>query len=335
MKFKTLIIALFILLNAGLVYSQDEKPLVLGSASMIADIAKQIGQDFIRIGTIVPIGGDPHLYEPTPGDATKVVKAQLILVNGLTFEGWVNELIDNSGTKAPVITVTNGVQPIMSEVYDNATDPHAWMDAANGIIYANNIKDALVNLIPEAQVSIKKNHADYVNKLKALDTKIMADILTIPEQQRYLITSHDAFHYYGRKYGIKTESILGTSTDSDAQTSDLIRLNKLIKAQNIPAVFIETTVNPKLLQSLAKDNNISIGGKLYSDSLGDKDSPASTYINMLQYNTKVIVQTLSQSIQPNNTDTDKTSNSNTNAVLIVILACIFILGFVILLKFIK
>ncbi len=333
MKFKVIIFYFFMLLHAGFLFSQDEKPMVLGSASMIADIAQQIGQDYIRIGTIVPIGGDPHLYEPTPGDATKVVKAQLILVNGLTFEGWVNELIDNSGTKAKVITVTKGVKPIMSSVYDNASDPHAWMDAENGIIYANNIKEALINLLPEVQEDIQKNHDEYVNKLKELDAKILRDIQTIPKAQRYLITSHDAFHYYGKKYGIITESILGTSTDSDAQTSDLIRLNKLIKKQNIPAVFIETTVNPKLLQSLAKDNNIRIGGKLYSDSLGDKDSPASTYIDMLQYNTNVIVETLSQSIQPVNAD--ETTNSNTNAGLIVVLACIFILGFIILLKFIK
>ena len=326
MKYKLKLLFLLAVVNL----SAQEKPVILASASMIADMAKQVGGNLINLQTLVPIGGDPHLYEPTPGDARKVVAADIILINGLTFEGWINELIENSGTQAKVIVVTNGINPIKSSVYENAVDPHAWMDAANGIVYAANIKDALIEELPSKKEQVLDQFNQYTDQLKSLDQEIISAIQSIPEKQRYLITSHDAFHYYGSKYGIKTESILGTSTDADAQTSDIIRLNKIIEENKIPSVFIETTVNPKLLQSLAKDNKISIGGKLYSDSLGDENSPASTYIDMLRYNTKVIVEALTKPIEY--VEEEEVSS---NTLLIVLLAAAFILGFVILLKYIK
>ena len=327
MKRRITIVILFLSLISQ-VWTQ-ERPNVLTSASMIADMTHQIGGDLILVESIVPIGGDPHLYEPTPGDAIKVSEADLIFINGLTFEGWITELIDNSGTKANTVTVTQGITPISSSVYDNSSDPHAWMDAGHGIIYCNNIRDALIELLPDYRSQIEGRHARYVELLSNLDNEITQSILQIPEKKRYLITSHDAFHYYGKKYQIQTESILGTSTDSDAQTSDLIRINKIIKENSIPAVFIETTVNPKLLQSLANDNKIRIGGKLYSDSLGDKDSPASTYVDMLRHNTKVIVEALTaedQEVQEVN------SSSSQNKYLFYFIAAILIIGFILILK---
>lgn len=309
----------------------QEKPYVLATASMMADMTKQIAGDLVKVETIVPIGGDPHLYEPTPGDAKRVADADLIFVNGLTFEGWINELIENSGTSAPSVILTEGITPISSTVYENASDPHAWMNAEYGVIYCNNIRDALINLLPEQAMSIQENHTIYTTKLKKLDQEIIQAIQRIPVNKRYLITSHDAFHYYGKKYGIKTEAILGTSTDSDAQTSDLIRLNKLIKTNDIPAVFIETTVNPKLLEQIAKDNHIRIGGKLYSDSLGDQASPASTYVDMLWHNTRVIVDALTQSAEIVGEDNDQNS---ANRLLFFVLGGVLLIGFGLLLKYI-
>ncbi len=270
------------------------KPKVVATASMIADMAANIAGDVLEVSSIVPIGGDPHLHEPTPKDAQLVYHADLILKNGLTFEGWLTELIENSGTKASVLQVTKGIQAIESAQYKNSADPHAWMDASLGLIYIKNIKNALIALDPDHADIFEFNYGIYKKQLEDLHQYIKMQIQKIPTGRRILITSHDAFQYYGRAYGIQLEAILGTSTDAEVQTSDIIRLNKVIKANKVPAVFIESTVNPKVLEQLAKDNAIEIGGQLYADSIGDEDSPAPTYLDMLKHNTDVIVAALSK-----------------------------------------
>jgi ABC-type Zn uptake system ZnuABC Zn-binding protein ZnuA len=293
-KYK-LIILLALVCSLSAIQSQpaSQKPLVVTTASMFTDMAANIGGDLIEVASIVPIGGDPHIYEPTPGDVRLLLRAYVILQNGLTFEGWISELIQNSGTKASVHTITEGIEPIVSTMHQNATDPHAWMDPINGKIYALNIKNALIQLLPEHAAQINTQYDTYVAKLDDLDEYIREQINTIDTSKRILITSHDAFHYFGKRYGLRLESVLGTSTDADVRTSDLMRLNQVIRDNNIPAVFVESTINPKLLEQVATDNKIRIGGKLYSDSLGDENSPANTYLNMLKQNADVIVSGLS------------------------------------------
>jgi ABC-type Zn uptake system ZnuABC Zn-binding protein ZnuA len=293
-KFIIIILSLLSFFSTSLpAFAQDaEKPLVVASASMFSDMAANIGGDLIETATIVPIGGDPHIYEPTPGDVRLLLKADLILMNGLTFEGWINDLIKNSGSNAPVATITEGITPIVSAQHQNATDPHAWMEPVNGKIYAQNIKEALLKILPQHQDQINTQFQNYIMQLDELDAYIREHIAKIDSNKRILITSHDSFHYYGQRYGVRLESVLGTSTDADVRTSDLIRLNKVIQENKIPVVFIESTINPKLLNQVASDNKITIGGKLYSDSLGDKDSPANTYLNMIRHNTDVIVNGL-------------------------------------------
>jgi LPXTG-motif cell wall-anchored protein len=166
------------------------------------------------------------------------------------------------------------------------------MEPVNGKIYARNIADALIKLLPDKQSEITANYEKYAQQLDELDAYIKTSIGKIEPAKRILITSHDSFHYYGRRYGIRLESVLGTSTDADVRTSDLMRINAVIRENKIPVVFIESTLNPNLLEQVASDNKIKIGGKLYSDSLGDKDSPANTYINMVKSNTDVIVNGL-------------------------------------------
>ncbi|HLF65947.1 MAG TPA: zinc ABC transporter substrate-binding protein [Saprospiraceae bacterium] len=270
------------------------KPLVVSTASMIQDIAMHIGGEFFSYQMIVPIGGDPHIYEPTPSDAQLCSNANLILKNGLTFEGWISKLIDNSGTKAPVVTVTEGITPIASTLHANATDPHAWMEASNGIIYAKNISEAMTQLLPGGAENFRGNFEKYKAELEKLDHYIFQRIQSISENKRILITSHDSFHYYGKRYGLRLESILGTSTDADVQTADIRRLNEVIRSSEVPVVFVESTINPKMLEQIAHDNHIGIGGKLYSDSLSDKDGPAPTYIEMLRHNSDTIYEGLSR-----------------------------------------
>lgn len=272
--------------------ASQEKKLVVASASIFADMTRNIAGDAFEVKTIVPIGGDPHIYDPTPGDAALAASADLILKNGLTFEGWLDELIANSGTKARIVTITEGIEPIRSVQYKNSSDPHAWMSASNGLIYIKNIKNALVQLDPSNQKMFEFNYEVYKNQLLEMDGYISKKINEIPIGRRILITSHDAFRYYGNRYGITVESILGTSTDAEAQTSDIRRLNKIIQEKQVPAVFIETTVNPKLLEQIAKDNKVIVGGKLFSDSIGDENSEAPSYLDMLKYNTDTILKGL-------------------------------------------
>lgn len=326
---------LFLCLLFTLSFAQaQEKKKVIATASMISDMVKTIGGDLIEVHCIVPIGGDPHLYDPTPQDANLINKGDLVFKNGLTFEGWINELIETSGTKAKVVTVTDGVSAIRSMEYENATDPHAWMDARNALIYIKNIKDALINLSPEHSEAFEKNYRSYYEELVELDAYIKAQITRVPERRRVLITSHDAFQYYGRAYGIRLESVQGTSTDAEVQTSDILRLNKVIAETGVPAIFVESTINPKLLKQVAKDNDVVIGGSLYADSIGDEDSPAPTYASMMRYNTDAIVSALIRN--PTLVQEDATEESEasllTKIILYSIIGLLFIGGFVLMLR---
>lgn len=290
MKFILILVACLIQVQ---IIAQD-KLKVVTSASIFHDMTTNIGKDRIELKNIVPVGGDPHLHEPIPRDAQIVQAAELILVNGLSFEGWINELIANSGTKATVKTITEGVKAIRSLDYSNSSDPHAWMSAKNGLIYVDNIAEALSKADPANADFYNQNAASYKKELEALHEEILKDISTIPKDKRVLITSHDAFQYFGNAYGLKLEAIVGISTESDAQTSDIVRITKAIKEYNVPAIFIENTINPAMLQQIAKDNNVAIGGELFADSLGDAESEGSTYIGMLRSNAKVISNALSK-----------------------------------------
>lgn len=289
------IILVFILLtfSRSTISAQGKKPLVLASASIFADMARNIAGESVDIKSIVPIGGDPHRYEPTPGDAKLIEQADLILINGLTFEGWMQELIENSGTKASIVLITHNIIPIASADHAGATDPHAWMTASNGLIYIKNIYEALQKLLPEeSHAMLKANYTSYKKQLEELDAFIFDMIKTIPESQRILVTSHDAFNYYGSRYGVTLSAVMGISTESDAQTADIKRVISNIRDNKVPAVFIESTINPKLIQQIALDLKIKIGGELYADSIGEQGSEGDTYIKMLKHNTITIVEAL-------------------------------------------
>ncbi|MEM9991045.1 MAG: zinc ABC transporter substrate-binding protein, partial [Bacteroidota bacterium] len=245
--------------------STTDIPTVVATASIFADMAQNIAGDLLEVQTIVPIGSDPHLYEPLPRDAKLVSEADVVLMNGLTFEGWLKKLIQNSGTKAAVIRITDGVKPIGGE-YKNATDPHAWMNVQNGLIYIDNIQKALVAAAPQYAEEFAFNYNIYRKQLEDLDKEIQSKINEIPVERRILITSHDAFKYYGQRYGVQLEAAQGVSPEAELTVSDIKRLNQVIQEKNIPAIFVESTINPKIIQQIAEDNNIKIGGELFADS---------------------------------------------------------------------
>ncbi len=309
----------------------QEKIKIVSSASMFTDMAKNIMTDDFDISTIVPVGGDPHKYNARPSDANTVSKADIVLVNGLTFEGWITELIENSGTKATIVTLTDGVTPISSLDYANSSDPHAWMDVENTFIYIQNIRDVLVQYKPSAKDQIDKNYEAYKAELMALDQEIKDKIESIPVDKRVLITSHDAFQYFGSKYGLRLEAIMGISTEAEAQTSDITRVAKVIKESKVPSVFIESTINPKMLKQIAKDNKVSIGGELFADSLDDPEKPAGTYIGMLRHNTNTIVEGLTKEVTSENDEDvkDLLSPSNMPVGLKIVLS-VAILGIILM-----
>lgn len=310
----------------------DERPLVVATASIFADMARVIGGDVINVKSVVPLGGDPHTFEPTSESAQLVADADLVLRNGLTFEGWLNELIRYSGSDSPVTLITKGIQPLGSIVYEGSEDPHAWMAASNGLIYAENIYQALAITFPEYADQFGFNYRIYRQEIEEIDAWIRDTVSVIPPKARILITSHDAFQYYGAAYGMRLEAILGTSTDADAQTNDVARVIKLIAENDVPAVFIESTVNPKLIRQIADDTGAKVGGSLFSDSLGDELSPAPTYLDMLRYNTRTIVNGLSGAtagLADDGFDEEKGSIP----LLVITLLVVFALGLLVMFKY--
>lgn len=285
---------------------------IVATASIMQDIVQNIAGSDIQVESIVPIGGDPHIYDPTPSDAALISQSKVIFINGLTFEGWLGKLIDNSGTSAEIVLMTKDIQPIESLKYKNSADPHAWMDVINAVKYAENAKDGLIRIYPEQKTEFEQNFKIYRDSLMELHEWVHNQIQRIPESHRYLVTSHDAFQYYGRQYGIELVALLGTTTDAEIQTSDVLRVNKIIKEKELPAIFIESTINPKLMKQLAQDNNVQIGGELFADSLSDKDGPASSYIKMIKHNTNTIVQALRSK---NISDAKQTNDNSTKTLL--------------------
>lgn len=319
---KKIIIFLFAFLYLSTGIAQD-KIKVVASASIFKDMAKNIGGDKIDCVSIVPIGGDPHLYEPKPSDAQLVKSADIILVNGLTFEGWITKLINNSGTNAITHTITEGVNAIKSDTYENAADPHAWMDAKNGLIYIENIKNAFIQFDPENKDFYESNYATYKKEIAELDQYITAEINKIPKEKRILVTSHDAFAYYGQRYGLELNALKGISTEAEIQMSDMVRVKNRIMDSGVPAIFVESTIDPKVIQQIALDNNIKVGGELFADSLGEEDSEGATYITMLKHNTDIIVNALSRNIIGYSKSNHTSSQSN---ILVFFLLGVVMLG---------
>lgn len=279
---------LFLLLAHLMVAGEEEKPTVISSTTFIDDIAQNVGGEHFEYISLLPVGADPHTYEPVPGDVREVADADLVLENGLYLEVWLEQMIRNSGTDAPIVTATDGIDPIHSEEYQDAPDPHAWMSAKNGKKYAQNIRDALIDLRPEKEEAIRENYRQYRQELEDLGEYIQEKISEIPGENRILITTHDAFAYYGKEYDLEVDALMGLSTDADVQLEDMERLSRVIQERDVPAIFVESTVNPRLFNQMTEDLNISIGGELYGDSLGKPGEEAGTYIGMLKHNTRLI-----------------------------------------------
>jgi zinc/manganese transport system substrate-binding protein len=260
---------------------------VVATFSILADFARNVGGDRIAVIALVGPNGDTHVYQPKPADAKELGDARLILENGLGLEGWIDRLIKASGTKAPVIVATNGISPQpMREEGRIAQDPHAWQSIANAKIYVANIRDALIAADPGGASVYRANAENYLGKLDALEKDVTAAIAKIPPARRQIITTHDAFGYFGTAYGFRFIAPEGVSTETEASARDVAKIIRQIKTENIPAVFLENVTDPRLVKNIATESGAKVGGTLYSDALSPPDGPGATYIEMMRNNIK-------------------------------------------------
>ena len=284
-----------LLLTASYSPASAEALKVVSSFTVISDFAKNVGGDKISLTTLVGPDGDAHVYEPKPSDAVAVAGADVVLVNGLHFEGFLPRLVEASATKAPIVELTKGVEPIKSAEEDHgdsgaakeehgAYDPHAFQSIRNAKIYVQNIVDAFCTADATNCDTYKNNAAAYTKKLDATEAEVKAAIASIPESKRLIITSHDAFGYFQHEYGLKFLAPEGISTDSEASAADIVALIKQVKEDKASAIFVENITNPRLIEQIASETKLNVGGTLFSDALSKPDEGAATYIDMMHHN---------------------------------------------------
>ncbi len=285
----------------------EKKVKVITSFSILGDMVKNVGGDRGEVTALVGPNGDAHVFEPTPADARAVSQADLVIVNGLGLEGWMDRLIKTSGYKGPVVVASQGVKPRemtkeeeeehdYGAKHEHKIDPHAWQNLTNGRVYVENIAKAFSSVDPEGAPIYKANADAYKAKLGELDKWVKTEFSSIPKQKRRMITSHDAFGYLGAAYGITILSPMGVSTESEPSAGGVAKLIKQIRKEKITAVFIENVSDPRLVEQIGKESGVALGGELYSDALSKPDGPAPTYIDMFKNNVPKIVATMRQGL---------------------------------------
>jgi zinc/manganese transport system substrate-binding protein len=271
---------------------------VVTSFSVLGDLVKNVGGDRVDVTTLVGPNGDVHVYEPTPAAARTVGEAGVVFVNGLGLEGWMDRLIKASGYKGAVAVASNGVTPrkIEDAEHDGGAkggrmfiDPHAWQDIRNGMLYVDNIAQALGSADPAGTATYKANADAYKAKLVELDKWVRSQFFAIPRQKRRMVTTHDAFGYFGAAYEVSILTTTGLSTESEPSAGEVKKLIRQIKKEKVTAVFLENVTDPRMIEQIAKESGATVGGELFSDALSKPDGPASTYIDMFENNvTKIL-----------------------------------------------
>ncbi|MEG6507888.1 metal ABC transporter substrate-binding protein [Methyloligella sp. 2.7D] len=316
-------------LNAGSALAAD-KVQAVATFTILGDMVRQVGGDRVEVTTFIGPDGDPHDFEPTPKDARILSHADILVMNGLGLEGWLPRLNEAAGFDGVTVTATKGVKTGTmveheghhhgaehdhdehaadedhdhdhAEAHDHdhggegerVTDPHAWQSLEDGKIYVENIRDGLIAADPEGKAIYEANAKAYLKQIDAEDKAVRAAISEIPEDRRVIVTSHDAFGYFGREYGIRMLAPEGVSTESEASAKAVAKIIDQIREEKIPAVFVENISDPRLLQQIADETGAKIGGTLYSDALSGPDGPAPTYLDMFRHN----VSELSKALKP-------------------------------------
>jgi zinc/manganese transport system substrate-binding protein len=284
----------------------QEKVPVVATFSILGDLVRNVGGDRIALTTLIGPNGDGHVYSPTPADARKVKEAKVIIANGLKFEGWITRLVRSSGTKAKLVEAARGVKTVTvdetSPAHDHGdhshageTDPHAWQSVANAKVYVANIRDALVAADPAGKKAYTANASAYLAQLDELDREVQETLAKVPPERRKVITSHDAFGYFGDAYNIRFVAPQGISTEAEASARDVARIIQQIRKDKIGAVFLENVTDQRLAKQIADETGVKVGGILYSDALSEPSGPAATYIDMVRHNARTLAQVLAPS----------------------------------------
>ncbi|WP_439597431.1 metal ABC transporter solute-binding protein, Zn/Mn family [Falsiroseomonas sp.] len=296
------------LLLAAPARAQAATPLVVASFSILGDMVAQIAGDAVRLRTIAGPNVDAHSFAPRPSDAQALREAALVVRNGLGFDGWMDRMLRAAGYRGAVVTATEGLTPRMMDGHAHnhdhggagrrqnhsvgprqVPDPHAWQDLRFGIHYARGIATALAAAAPAQAAAIQAGAAAYVARLEALDAWVRAQVASVPEARRKVVTSHDAFGYFGAAYGVTFLAPQGISTEAEPSAADVARLIRQIRAEGISAVFLENMGNPATLERLAREAGVTVQGRLYADALSEPGGPAPSYEAMFRHNLGLLV----------------------------------------------
>ncbi|MCH9806275.1 MAG: zinc ABC transporter substrate-binding protein [Alphaproteobacteria bacterium] len=291
--------------------NDDGKVRVIATFSILADMARNVGGDRVSVESLVAPGSDAHVYRPTPRSAAHIKRADVVIENGLGFEGWLERLIATSGYRGIRVVASRGIATLEAKGdagghghghhHDHGThahraerghvDPHAWQSLANGTRYVANIAKGLCSADPEGCGDYNKNAADYQQRLQALDAQVRQRVSAIAKERRKVITSHDAFGYFAQRYGVVMHSPEGLSTESEASAKDVAKLIHQIRNEGIRALFIENVSDARLIEQIARETGLKPAGRLYSDALA-VDGEAASYIGMMQANASAIATAL-------------------------------------------
>jgi zinc/manganese transport system substrate-binding protein len=264
---------------------------VVASFSILADLTREVGGSVVEVRSLVPAGADAHVFSPSPADAQAVAKAEMLIINGLRYEGWISRLIKAVGFKGQLVVATNGITPRQA---GGGADPHAWQSLANVLVYVENIRAALVAKRPEHAVAINSRAAAYGRKIVELERETVARLARIPKAQRRVVTGHDAFGYFSDAYGVQFVAPRGWSTDSEPSADAVARIVRQLRENGAQALLIESRSDPRLLERIAAEAGIKIGGRLHADALSQPGSEADTFLRMFRHNVDTLIDAMSR-----------------------------------------
>jgi manganese/zinc/iron transport system substrate-binding protein len=273
---------------------------IVATTAMIADAAATIGGEYVDVSALMGPGSDPHLYNATAGDVSRMRDANLILYNGLHLEGKLDDVLEAVGKSKPVVAVAERIpeeRRLRSSLDSQTYDPHVWFDVSRWMFVLDAIEDALIEIDAEHRETYVSNAAAYRDSLTALDAWIHQTLAVVPDNRRALITAHDAFAYFADAYGFEVHGLQGISTVSEAGTGDMRRIANLIADRDIPAIFVESSVPTKSIEAVqasvrSKGKSVAIGGELFSDAMGLPGTQEGTYVGMVRHNVNTITSSL-------------------------------------------